>query len=239
MVKKLGIALVLILAVLGGSLFWLHSNMDNLVKNAIEKYGSQMTGVKVRVASVKISPSQGTGILQGLVVGNPAGFKTPYALKVGAIEIALDVSSITKPVIHINRISVSSPDVIYEKSKGTTNFDAIQKHIAGNIGSSGARSSGGGSGKKLIVGTFSITNAKAQASAGFMNGRTVAVDLPDITLKNIGTHQGGVSPAELGMKVGSALKAKLGAAVHFDALAQSMGNAINKTKSAIQGFFGK
>lgn len=239
MMKKAGIALLVILAVLVGVLFWLHQNMDSLVKSAIEKYGSQMTGTKVQVASVVIRAAQGTGIVRGLVVGNPSGFKTPYALKVGEIEIALDVSSIVKPVIRINKISVSSPDVIYEKANGTTNFDAIQKHIAENAGSSGGNSGGGGSGKKLIVRTFSITGAKAQASAGFMNGRTVSVNLPDIFLNNIGTRQGGVSPGELGQKVGEALKAKLEAAVSFDRLAQSMGNTFNKARNTIQGLFGK
>ena len=239
MMKKAGIAVVVILAVLGGALFWLHQNMDSLVKNAIEKYGSQMTGTKVQVASVEIRAAQGTGIVRGLVVGNPSGFKTPYALKVGAIEIGLDVSSLAKPVVHINTISVSSPDVIYEKAGGTTNFDAIQNHIAENSGASGGNSGGGGNGKKLIVGRLSITDAKAQASAGFMNGKTVSVNLPDIVLKNIGTRQGGVPPGELGQKVGEALKAKLEAAVSFDALAQSMGKTINKARSAIQGLFGK
>lgn len=239
MMKKTGIALLVILAVLGGALFWLHTNMDTLVKNAIEKYASQMTGTKVQVSSVEIRASQGTGIVRGLVVGNPSGFKTPYALKVGEIEIALDVSSIATPVVHINKISVSSPDLIYEKANGTTNFDAIQKHIAENVGSSRGNSGGGGSGKKLIVGKLSITDAKAKASAGFMNGRTVSVNLPDIALNNIGTREGGVSPGELGQKVGEALKAKLEAAVSFDALAKSMGNTFDKAKSAIQGFFGK
>jgi hypothetical protein len=239
MMKKTGIALLVILAVLGVALFWLHNNMDSLVKNAIEKYASQMTGTKVQVSSVEIKASQGTGTVRGLVVGNPSGFKTPYALKVGEIEITLDVSSIATPVVHIKKISVSSPDVIYEKANGTTNFDAIQKHIAENVGASRGNSGGGGSGKKLIVEKFSITDAKAKASAGFMNGRTVSVNLPDISLKNIGTREGGVSPGELGQKVGEALKEKLEAAVSFDALAKSMGNTIDKARNAIQGLFGK
>lgn len=239
MLKKAGIALVVFLFVLGGALFWLHSNLDSLVKSAIEKYASQMTRTKVQVTSVEIRAAQGTGIVRGLFVGNPSGFKTPYALKVGAIEIALDVSSIAKSVVHIKKIAVSSPDIIYEKANGTTNFDAIEKHIAEYVGSSGDHSGGRGNGKKLIVGKFSINNAKVQASAGFMNGRRVSVNLPDITLHNIGTQNGGVTPGELGQKVGGALIAKLEAAVRFDALAKSMGNTVNKARSAIQSFFGK
>lgn len=239
MMKKAGIAFVVLLIILAGALFWLHNNMDSLVKNAIEKYGSQMTGAKVQVSSVEIRAAQGTGIVRGLIVGNPSGFKTPYALKVGEIEIDLDVSTVVKPVVLINKIAVASPDVIYEKANGTTNFDAIQKHIANYVGPSGGDTGGKGSGKKLIVGRLSIRNAKAQASAGFMKGRTVSVNLPDITLNNIGKAEGGVSPGELGQKIGGALKAKLEAAVSFDALSKSMGNTLEKAGSAIKGLFGK
>ena len=41
-------------------------------------------------------------------------------------------------------------------------------------------------GKKLIVEELTIRDARAQASAAFMNGKTVNVPLPDITLKNLG-----------------------------------------------------
>ena len=231
--KKAGVALLALLIVLAGMLFWLHGNMDSLVKTAIEKYGSEMTGTRVQVASVEIRAAQGTGIVRGLVVGNPSGFSTPYALKVGEIEMVLDVSSIAKPVVLIDRIAVDSPDVSYEKANGTTNFDAIQKHIADHAGPSGTRKGG----KKLIVGELSIRDAKAQASAGFMNGRTVSVKLPDITLNDIGKAQGGVTPGELGQEVAGALKAKLESAVSFDALARSAGKTLEKAGSAIRGLF--
>ena len=245
--KKVGIALLVFLIILAGGLIWLHNNMDSLVKEAIEKYGSQMTGTKVEVASVKIRAAKGQGVVNGLLVGNPSGFKTPYALKVDRIEIDLDVSSIAKPVVLIRKIAVASPDVIYERANGTTNFDAIQKHIEDQGGSSGASKGQEEGGKKLIVDRLSIRGAKAQASAEFMQGKTVTVTLPDITLNNIGKAEGGVPPGKLGQQVGNALKEKLEAAVNFDALARSMGNTLNnagseiggKARNALKGLFGQ
>ena len=153
--KKAAIVLGLLLAVLGIAFLWLHNNLDTLVKNAIEKYGSQMTGTKVHVASVEIRAAEGTGIVRGFVVGNPAGFRTPYALKVGEIEIVLDIASIAKPVVIVKKIVVSAPDVIYEQANGTTNFDAIRKHIAEQGGSSGEKVGEKKGGKKLIIGRLS------------------------------------------------------------------------------------
>ncbi len=237
--KKAVIVLGVILGLLGIVFLWLGNNVNELVKNAIEKYGSQMTGTKVRVASVTIKATRGVGIVRGLVVDNPPGFRTPYALKVGEISIKLDVASIAKPVVLIQKIAVSSPDLLYEKANGTTNFDAIRKNISENVRSSSGTAREQRNGKKLIVGRLVIRNAKVQASASFMKGRTISFGLPDIALNNIGKSEGGVPPGELGRKIGDALKQKLERTVDFGALARSMGDSLNKATNAIRGFFGR
>jgi hypothetical protein len=43
--------------------------------------------VEVRLASVKVSPFSGSGQLAGLVIGNPTGFKTEFAIKAGEINV--------------------------------------------------------------------------------------------------------------------------------------------------------
>ena len=237
--KKVAIVLGVILVILGVAFVWLHNNLDGLVKDAIEKYGSQMTGTKVRVDSVTIRATRGVGIVRGLVVGNPPGFRTPYALKVGEIAIALDVASIAKPVVLIRKISVSSPDLLYEKAHGTTNFDVIQGTLSEHATSSSGNDTRTSSGKKLIVGRLVIRNAKVRASASFMKGRTISLHLPDIALNNIGKAEGGVPPGELGRKVGDALKQKMERAVNFGSLARSMGHSLENAGSAIRGLLGQ
>jgi hypothetical protein len=70
-----------------------------------------------------------------------------------------------------------------------------------------------------------------------MNGKTVNVPLPDITLKNLGKARGGISPGELGQEVAGALKAKLMAAVSFDRLLKSTGEALDKAGATVKGLF--
>ena len=89
----------------------------------------------------------------------------------------------------------------------------------------------------MIVGQLTIRDAKAQASAAFMNSKAVSLPLPDITLKNIGRAKGGITPGELGQEVVGALKAKLTGAVSFDRLMKSTGDALDKVGSAIKGLF--
>jgi hypothetical protein len=138
-------------------------------------------------------------------------------------------------VILVRHIMIDAPDVIYEKGETMTNFDAIQKNIADYIGP--AEKKKDAPGKKLIVEELTITNARAQASAAFMGGKTVSVPLPDISLKNIGKAKGGVTPGELGQEVAGALKAKLGSAVSFDKLMKSTSEALNKAGAAVKGLF--
>ena len=236
MLKKLLIALLVLAAVVAVALLWLSGNMDGLVKNAIESYGSDMTKAKVSVGAVNISPTNGKGTISNLTVGNPAGFKTTHALKVGQVEVEVDIASLTQEVVLVRRIAILAPDVIYEKGETVTNFDAISQHIASATGASQDKGDKK-SGKKLIVELLTVQNAKAQASAAFMNGKTVSVSLPDITLKNIGRAKGGVTAGELGQEITAALKAKLSVAASFERLLKSGSEALDQAGAAVKGLF--
>lgn len=231
--KKIAVILLALGAVVAGGLYWLSGNIDGLIKDAIATYGSAMTQASVRVEAVRIVPADGKGTISNLVIGNPAGFKTPHAVKVGRIDVDIDIASVTRDVVLIRRIAIDSPDVIYEKGDAMTNFDAIQTNIADYLGPANSKQKG----KKLIVEELTIRNPRAQASAAFMNGKTVAVPLPDITLRNLGKAKGGITPGELGQEVAGALKAKLTGAVSFDRLMKSTGAALDKAGAAVKGLF--
>ena len=231
--KKLAAILLVLAALIGAAMFWLSGNIDALLKSAIADYGSAMTQAKVSVDAVKIAPADGKGTVSTLLIGNPAGIKTAYAMKVGQIDVDIDIASVTRDVIVVRRIAINAPDVIYEKGDAMTNFDALQKNIAAYLGPADNKKAG----KKLIVEELTIRDATAQASAAFMNGKTVNVPLPDITLKNLGKAKGGITPGELGQEVTAALKARLTGAVSFDRLMKSTGEALDKAGSAIKGLF--
>jgi hypothetical protein len=231
--KKLAIALLVLAAIAGAVLFWLSGNLDGLIRSAVASYGNAMTKAEVNVGAVKIAPADGKGTISDLLIGNPPGFKTAHAMKVGRIDLEVDVASVPKDVIVIRRIAIHAPDVIYEKGDAMTNFDAIQKNIASYVGPSDSKKDG----KKLIVEELTIRDAKAQASAAFLAGKTVSVPLPDITLKNLGKAKGGMTPGELGQEVAGALKAKLTGAVSFDRLMKSTGEVLESAGSKVKGLF--
>ena len=234
--KKVLFLLLALIVLVAGTLFWLSRNMDSLVKQGIEHYGSAMTQARVTLGAVTISPTDGKGSLRDLSVGNPAGFKTSHALKAALIEIEIDVNTLTKDVLVIRRIAIEAPDVIYEKGATLTNFDAIAQHLAGSVASTQDKPDKTG-GKRFIVDHLSIRNARAQASAAFMRGKTVTLTLPDIELNNLGRAQGGLRADELAGAVVAALRAKLGIAANFDKLLKSSGETLDQIGSAVKGLF--
>lgn len=228
--KKRLVPLLIISVLIFGGLYWLTDNLDEIVANGITQYGSAMTQARVGVERVEIAPSSGKGVISGVLIGNPKGFKTPYALRVEKIELEVDLATIPHDVTVIRTLVINHPDVIYEKSNGTTNFDAIQKNIAAYLGpQKQARGS-----TRLIIEELTICNANAQASADFMGGKTISIPLPDIALKNVGRARGGVTPGELGQEITNALKAKLSLAGNFERLKKSAGDTLDKAGSAIK-----
>lgn len=236
MKKILMTVAALVLIALAVAFWWLRGNMDGLVKQAIQTYGSRMTQATVTVDAVEIKATDGKGVIRGLVVGNPAGFKTAHAFKADVIEVQIDLASLTREIIVVKRIAVMAPEVIYEKGETHTNFDAIQKNIVQSLGLATSTPSGKPP-QRLIVEEFSIEGAKAEASAAFLGGKTVNVALPDIHLRDIGKNSGGVTPGELGQEISKALQRRLIPAVNFGKLMQSAGEGLEKAGNAIKNLF--
>lgn len=236
MMKKIGIVLIIVTAIIAGALYWLRNNLDGLVRDAIETYGSEMTKANVSVGSVSIDIANGECIIRNFVVGNPQGFRSPHAFKVDELQLVLDPRTIADDVILVKKILIQSPEVIYEKGERMTNFDAIQENINEYLGPSEQASSD--EGKKLIVDEFKMRGAKVQASAPFIAGDPVMADLPDLNMRNLGKAEGGLTAGELGQRIASAMQKQLVKAVNFDKLAkaaqsigEAAGGAVDKIKS--------
>lgn len=236
MKKVIYLFIALILLAVGTGVFWLKGNLDGLVAQAIRDYGSAMAQARVQVDKVQIQTSNGQGTLAGLFIGNPAGFHTAHALKAERVELEVDMATLASEVIVIKKIAILAPDVIYEKGEAMTNFDALQKNIAQYLGLQ-EKPKAGQKEKKFIVQDFVVRGAKAQASAAFMDGKTVTVPLPDIHLRDLGKAKGGATAGELAAEMTAAIKGKLSSTVRFDKLMQSAGDALDKAGQAIKGLF--
>ncbi|NQV83824.1 MAG: hypothetical protein HQ494_08400 [Rhodospirillales bacterium] len=200
---KIGLGTVAVLVFVStGILFLLLSNLDGLIKETVEKVGSDATQAKVSLNEVSVSIKSGSGSISGLKIANPKGFKTPSAFEMGGISITLDISSIGQDPIVIKEIAITKPQVTYELGAGGSNVDAIQKNVdayARQFATGGAKKKG--EGPKIIVEHLYIRGGQISVSAAFLQGKALATPLPDIHLKDIGKKNKGASPAEITEKI--------------------------------------
>lgn len=229
MKKITAIVATLVIAVIIISVV-LQNPLGRLVKLAMEEFVPEMTQASVQVGNVEISAEDGRGRITGLVLGNPKGFKSDYALKAGVIEIALEPASLAKDVVVVHKVLIDAPQIGYEKAGDITNFDAIQRNVEKYLGASRDknRKAGKDEGKKMIIGSFIIRNAKVNYND------MVELKLPDIELRNVGKKSGGATAAQVVKAVITELNIKLALALAKAAVIGGVGGAVVGAGMAIK-----
>ncbi len=201
---------VLVVVVVVAVVAYVVLNINPIVKDSVKTYGSEITKVAVNLDEVDISPWTGKGKLVGLSVGNPKGYETDSAFKLGLVSVDLDVGSVTSDTVIIHEIVIAAPQVTYELGPGGSNIDVIRKNVDDFLG--GAKKSDGGAkpsgetkseegGPKIIIENLIIRDGTVSVSAALLKGKKLSVPLPGIHLKDIGKAQGGASPGEVAEKI--------------------------------------
>jgi hypothetical protein len=232
MLKKIGIAVLVLVLVLGGGVWYLFHNLDSYVKSAIETYGSAAVRAPVSVGSVKLSLSSGAGMISGITIGNPAGFGSGKAVAVGSIAVQIDTGSLTGggPII-VKLVQVSEPVVTYVVTQSGSNLQTIQRNVQDYAG---GKQSSSAPQRKEIIDDLSIDEGEVNATTPLLAGRMIKVPLPSIHLTDLGRASGGATAAEIGSQILSAITAK--ATQAGTKAITSQGGAAAAT--AIQGFAG-
>jgi hypothetical protein len=196
--------LALLVAFVFGFLF-----LGGVVKAAVEKVGPIVTQVPVKLDSATLSIFNGKGELTGFEVGNPQGFKTPNAMKVHSVAIAVNPKSVFGDKVVIHSIRVEAPEITYETDLKGNNLSKILENVQSVAGKGDASQPGspGKKPKKLQVDEFVITGGKINMSATMLGGQSATLPLPEIKFANLGQGPGGITAAELTEKAMNAVVA--------------------------------
>jgi len=233
LVVALGLVAILVATVAAIGFF-----QDSIAKKGIETVGSQVTQVEVAVNRVGLSLFTGSGTLNGLQVGNPTGFKTPFAIHVGDLRLALTPSSLWSDKVVIKSIEVQAPEITFEGSPRSNNLNKILENLRESAG--GAKSSGkppassSSAGKKLQVDELVVSHGKINMSTPLLGGRAASIPLPDIRLANLGAGPEGITPAELTSRVLKAISERTLTAVG-ETLAKAGTEALKGAEAAGTG----
>jgi uncharacterized protein involved in outer membrane biogenesis len=225
MMKKIiliSVAVVIIIVILLVAGF---SNIGPIIKSAVNTYGPRMTMTDVRLGDVGISLFSGEAKLKDFYLGNPKGFKSPYAMNVRSIYVDLDEKSLTGDTIIIDKIEVVGPEITYEKAIGTDNLKTILDNVKKSMGKGkGSKKQRGkeGEGKKILVRDLIIRDGTVTLAASVLGGTGISAPLPDIHLKNLGKERNGLSYAEAFREVWATVYEKITSPAVMDILNQGL-----------------
>lgn len=204
------IAAVLALAI-AGSVVYVLTNIDHLVKEAIQKYGSQATKTAVRVSSVNIKLSSGEASIAGLTVANPRGFAFENIFSLGSIAVAINPKTVASTPIVIQDIHIAGPQVFYEmNSAGVSNLDELTRNLQGPPQKPPQKK--GKADVKLIVRKLVFENGRVEARIAALGDRPIMLDLPRLEMNNIGGSEG-ATPDRIATIVATALAEQTAKAV--------------------------
>ena len=206
------VAAVLVIVIVG-ALVYILTNINHIVKEAIEKYGSQAAKTAVHVSSVDIRLSSGEASIHGLTVANPPGFTAPNIFSLANISARLDVKSITRSPILIQDIRITGPEVFYEmNSSGLSNLDELTKNLQEKTPEKKQAEMKGKKEVKLFIRKLVFEKGRVEARIAALGEKPIMLDLPRVEQTEIGKN-GGAAPDEVARAVATAIAEQTAKAV--------------------------
>ena len=177
-------------------------SLGPIVKKTVNSVGPRITGTRVELADAKVSPLTGGGTLTGLFVGNPEGWTGDKALYLGTVRASIQPASLLGDHVLVNEVFVDGPEFVYEQSLLGSNIGALLKQIETNTGGGTrppkADPTEPGEPMKFAVKSFRLQNARMTLIAA---GRTVTVQLPPLTITDLGVAEGGITADQVAVRV--------------------------------------
>ncbi len=238
--KPLWIAcIVLVVAVFG----YLGATLvvGSIVRSGVNRFAPPITQTTVRLDGARLSPLSGSGTLNGLFIGNPSGWQGDKAFYIGRIRVKVVPSSLFSDCIVLSEVSIDSPDFVYETKVVSSNIGDLLKNIQGSSGKNDQPVDKQGKPLRFIVKHFVLTNGHVTLGIG---PTALTIPMPTVTLDDVGTREGGVSPAGLALALmrsvtGGIVTATTNAAGKIGStMGAAAGNTAKSAGAAVENLFG-
>jgi uncharacterized protein involved in outer membrane biogenesis len=233
--RKLLMVLGIVIVVAAAALFYMASNLEAIVKAAIERHGSRATGTDVAVASVRISIREGAGAIGGIRIGNPSGFSAPTAFDFEDISIEIDTGSVRRDPVVIKRVRISAPRVVYEiDESGKANINAIRENLdryGRRIEPEEEKRDAGG--RHVLIRDLVIENGHIEIRLPASLNKTYSAPLPSIQLTDVG-GEGGATPGGIALQVLRPLAAQAAQSAARTGIRQYLGKSVEDMKRELE-----
>ena len=237
--KKLGIFL-LILAILGVLVYYFFP-MEMVVKKAVNKYGSEVTGTDVNLSGFHLNLKNGEATVKEITVANPSTYKTKYAIQLDNIDVKVNLKSLTSDTIIVDKIVVNKPVVSYEMMSLTQNniadiINNVNKYTAiSQSETAEEKANDGSSSKKVIIKEVVISNGEINgAMTAAPDVVSAAIALPTIPLNNLGEESDGITVSDAIALILNKLLSSVSTTVISSNIANLKGVVVDAAKEAAQ-----
>ncbi len=190
MFKKRLIGFALLAVIIVAVIYFAGSSVLNKgIKSGVETYGPRVTQTPVTLEDVQLSILSGSGMLKGLHVGNPEGYKSENIFALGQIDLKVNTRSVFSNKIIIDHIIIKRPAMSYEKKLTTSNLKKLLENIEQFTGPSSEPEAGtaeeekAGTKKQVIIKKLLIEDGTIYVG-DLGIGQTIP--LPRIEMENIG-----------------------------------------------------
>lgn len=208
---------------------------NSLIRKGIEVGGSGALGVDVTVDSVKLSMLGAKFNANGLVVGNPEGYKTPSMFEMKKMIIDTSIGGVMGDTIVIDEIILDGMTVTLEQQGLTNNIQKVLKDIKAKSQKPDKPEEKEKEGKKIVIKRLLINEASVKASM-LTGEKTVGFTLTSIEMKDLGTDE----PMDIAMLSGKILAAiaagivKSGAGVLPEDMVGAMGDTLGQATELLK-----
>jgi hypothetical protein len=180
--KKVIIGLLLtVVLLIGGAIWFVYSNLDSLVEQAIETAGTAAAGTPVRVDSVAIDLMGGSATVRGFTLASPAGYSNEPMFSFAEFAVAIDLTRMNSQNIGILSVTARNPRVVYEARGGTSNVDVLSQRFTSDAAPT---DSGSEPQMHFDIGSIVIEDIAAVLISDRL-ANPVEVNIGDIRLQNL------------------------------------------------------
>src|SRR6185369_7695459 len=108
--------------------------LGSIVKKGVETVGPTITKTEMKVGGVTLSLLSGHAKFSGLVVGNPEGFKSESAIKMGSVSATVQPSSVFSDKIVVKSVNVQAPEITFEGGLRGSNLKTLLDNVEASAG---------------------------------------------------------------------------------------------------------
>jgi len=192
MKKKILIVVGTVLVLLVGVVILVATNLDKIVKMGVEEGGTLVLGVPTQLEGATVTVRDGTVGLDGLVIGNPEGFKEPSMFELGHAHTSVDIGSLRSAEIVVREVVIDGAEITLEFGEGTTNWAVLLKRLESEPKDEEVKRK---SQKQLRVDRILFTNGKIRI-AGIPVAGSATIPLPTLEITDLAPADG--TPSTVG-----------------------------------------